>query len=184
MFKINKMFSIDDTTGTMMGSGKTIKVDLSNYTKVGHGHQIIDVNGLESKLANKASTEHTHKIDEIEKLRDSLNKKSDIGHTHDIDTIANSSKLPFLDDVNIVQLSISKNTDEKDYTLTVDDQCNLNLDKNELRVAQYLPATNDWILANYSLKEIDKTLENHYVVLQKIIQVLKDAGLMVDSLNK
>ena len=175
------MFSIDDTAGTMTAKGKTIKVDLSNYSKVGHGHQIIDVQGLENTLANKATAEHTHKIDDVSKLRDSLNKKSDIGHTHDVNTISNISKLSLLEDVNVLMLSLSKNSEEKDYTCVVDEQGNLNLFRHEIRIAQYLPSTNDWILANYSLKDFDTTLENHYQALQKIIQALKDAGILINK---
>ena len=175
------MYSTEEVTSTVTGSGKTIKVDLSNYTKVGHGHQIIDIQELESTLANKAAAQHTHKIDSIEKLRDTLSKKSDVGHTHDINTIANMSKLPLLEDVNIVILSLGKNKDTKDYTLCVDDQGNLNLFKDDLRVAQYMPSTNDWIFGTYSLKDFDTTLENHYQVLQKIIQTLKDAGILING---
>ena len=175
------MFSVDDTSGTLTNSGKTIKVDLSNYTKVGHGHQIIDIKDLESTLSNKASTNHTHKIDQIEKLRDTLSKKSDTGHTHDINTITNVSKLSHLEDVNIIQLSISKNDSQKDYTCCVDDQGNLNLFNGDIRIAQYLPSISDWVFSSYSMKEIDTTLENHYQVLQKIIQSLKDAGILTTT---
>ena len=188
------MFSIDDTSGTMTTSGKTIKVDLSDYTKVGHGHQIIDVQGLETTLANKATAEHTHKIDDVSKLRDTLDKKSDKGHTHDVNTISNISKLSLLEDVNVLMLSLSKNNESKDYTCVVDEQGNLNVFRDEgsessgtsspLRIAQYMPSTNDWVFGSYSLKEIDTTLENHYQVLQKIIQVLKDSGLINQSINQ
>ena len=132
------MFSIDDTTGTMTNKGKTIKIDLSDYSKVGHGHRIIDVESLESQLANKATTQHTHKIDQVEKLRDELNNKSNTNHTHDIRTISNTQNLPVLNDVNVLMLSVSKNSDEKDYTFTVDEQGNLNLFHRDLRVAEYL----------------------------------------------
>lgn len=172
---------MDDTTGTMTGNGKTIKVDLSNYSKVGHGHQIIDIQELDNTLANKASLQHTHKIDSIEKLRDTLNKKSDTGHTHDINTITNVTKLSKLEDVNVVLLSLGKDIDTKNYTLCVDDQENLDLYKGELRVAQYMPSINDWVFGSYSLKDFDTTLENHYQALQKIIQTLKDAGLLTSS---
>ena len=175
------MFSIDDTTGTMTGSGKTIKVDLSNYSKIGHGHRIIDIDELESQLADKATTNHTHKIDQVEKLRDELSKKSDTGHTHDIRTISNSQNLSLLNDVNILSLSIGKSADEKSYTFIVDEQENLNLFHNDLRIGQYLPSTGDWVLANYSLKEIDATLENHYEALVKIKEILKEAGLITAS---
>ena len=175
------MFSIDDTSGTMTNKGKTIKVDLSNYTKVGHQHIIIDIDTLESTLANKANNNHTHKIDSIEKLRDELNRKSDIGHTHDIRTITNSQTLPLLNDVNILIMSLSKSADQRDYTFSVDEEGTLNIFHNDLRIGQYIPGTNDWVLANYSLKEIDETLENHYQCLLKIKQILKDAGLITSE---
>lgn len=175
------MYSTNEVTSTLTSSGKTIKVDLSQYTKVGHGHQIIDIQELENTLANKASVQHTHKIDSIEKLRDTLSKKSDTGHTHDINTIANASKLPLLEEVNIVLLSLGKNKDTRDYTICVDEQGILNIFKDELRIAQYLPSTNDWIFGTYSLKDFDTTLENHYQALQKIIQTLKDAGILINQ---
>lgn len=175
------MFSIDDTTGTMTNKGKTIKIDLSDYSKVGHGHRIIDVESLESQLANKATTQHTHKIDQVEKLRDELNNKSNTNHTHDIRTISNTQNLPVLNDVNVLMLSVSKNSDEKDYTFTVDEQGNLNLFHRDLRVAEYLPGSNNWVFSSYSLKEIDDTLENHYQCLLKIKDILKDAGLITSD---
>ena len=121
------MFSIDDTNGTMTSHGQTIRLDLSSYSKEGHKHRIIDVDTLESQLANKTTLQHTHKIDQIEKLRDTLDKKSDTGHTHDIRTISNSQNLPLLNDVNILVLSLGKNADERNYTISVDEQGNLNI---------------------------------------------------------
>ena len=51
------MYSIDDTTtSTVTGNGKVIKIDLSDYSKVGHGHQIIDVEDLETQLESKATS--------------------------------------------------------------------------------------------------------------------------------
>lgn len=175
------MFSMDDTSGTMTGKGQTIKIDLSNYAKISHKHRILDVETLESQLANKATMNHTHKIDHIEKLRDELNKKSDTGHTHDIRTISHSENLPVLNDVNVLMLSLGKDADTKDFTFTVDEQGNLNIFHEDVRIGQYLPSTNDWVLASYSLKEIDTTLENHYQCLVKIKQILKDAGLITSS---
>ena len=175
------MFSIDDTTGTMTGHGQTIKIDLSNYSKEGHKHRIIDVDSLESQLANKATIQHTHKIDQVENLRDNLDKKSDVGHTHDIRTISNTQNLPLLNDVNIIQLSMSKNGDDRDFTISVDEQGNLNIYRNDLRIGQYLVGTNDWVFSNISMKEIDTTLDNHYQCLVKIKEVLKDAGLITQK---
>ena len=47
------MFSIDDINTVITNNGKTIKVDLANYTKVGHTHKIVDVSDLEEQLAKK-----------------------------------------------------------------------------------------------------------------------------------
>ena len=170
------MFSIDDTSGTMTGHGQTIKIDLSNYSKEGHKHRIIDVDSLESQLANKATIQHT-----LENLRDSLDRKSDVGHTHDIRTISNTQNLPLLNDVNIIQLSLSKSGDDRDFSIYVDEQGNLNIFHNDLRIGQYLVGTNDWVLSNISLKEIDTTLDNHYQCLVKIKEILKDAGLITQK---
>ena len=180
IFIMNEMFSIDDTTGTMTGKGQTIKIDLADYAKTDHHHRIIDVDSLETQLASKATIEHTHKIDQVEKLRDELNKKSDTGHTHDIRTISNSQNLPLLNDVNVIVMSISKTADDRNYIFSVDEQGNLNIFHNDLRIGQYVPGSNDWILASYSLKEIDTTLENHYQALLKIKQVLESAGLITN----
>ena len=83
------MFSIDDINTVITNNGKTIKVDLTNYTKVGHTHKIVDFSDLEEQLAMKATTNHTHTIAEIKDLRTELNIKSDTSHTHDILTISN-----------------------------------------------------------------------------------------------
>ena len=40
------MFSINDT----IDSGEPIELDLSNYSEIGHKHEISDVNNLEEKL--------------------------------------------------------------------------------------------------------------------------------------
>ena len=129
------MYSIDDTTtSTVTGNGKVIKIDLSDYSKVGHGHQIIDVEDLEIQLNSKATVNHTHDIDHVLTLRDSLYKKSDVGHTHDVNTITNITMLSTLEDVNILSLSISKSSDEKDYTISVDDNGVLSIFYQNLRV--------------------------------------------------
>ena len=176
------MFSTDDTTtSTVTGNGKVIKLDLSDYSKVGHGHQIIDVEDLETQLASKATANHTHSISEVKELADSLSKKSDKGHTHDVNTITNITKLGTLEDVNILSLSLSKSSDEKDYNISVDDEGVLNIYYKELRIAQYTPSTSDWLFGNYSMAKIDETLENHYQVLQVIINALKSAGILVDQ---
>ena len=169
---------MDDTSGTMTTKGQTIKIDLSDYSKVGHNHRIIDIETLESQLASKATTEHTHKIDEVQNLRDTLDRKSDTGHTHDIRTISNVQNLPLLNDVNILTLSLGKSADERNYTIVVDEQGSLNVYKEDLRIAQYIPGSNDWIFASYSMKDIDTTLENHYQALTKIKDILKQAGLI------
>ena len=173
------MFSIDDINTVITNNGKTIKVDLTNYTKVGHTHKIVDVSDLEEQLANKATTNHTHTIAEIKDLRTELNGKSDTTHTHDILTISNYQKLNQLEDVNILNLSLGQSLDDKEYTISVDSNSNLNIYKGESRIGQYLAGTNDWILANYSLKDIDTILENHYDALVKLKQVLVDAGIIV-----
>ena len=173
------MFSIDDINTVITNNGKTIKVDLTNYTKVGHTHKIVDVSDLEEQLANKATTNHTHTIAEIKDLRTELNGKSDTTHTHDILTISNYQKLNQLEDVNILNLSLGQSLDVKEYTISVDSNSNLNIYKGESRIGQYLAGTNDWILANYSLKDIDTILENHYDALVKLKQVLVDAGIIV-----
>ena len=80
------MYSIDDTTtSTVTGNGKVIKIGLSDYSKVGHGHQIIDVEDLETQLNSKATVNHTH-IDHVLTLRDTLSKKSDVVQSHDVNT--------------------------------------------------------------------------------------------------
>ena len=173
------MYSIDDTTtSTVTGSGKVIKIDLSDYSKVGHGHQIIDVEDLESQLDSKATVNHTHDIAHVLKLSDTLEKKSDVGHTHDVSTI---TKLSTLEDVNILSLSISKSSDEKDYTISVDDNGVLSIFYQQLRIAQYTPSTGDWVFGDYSMSKIDETLENHYQVLQVIIKALKEHDILVDE---
>ena len=70
---------------------------------------------------------------------------------------------------------------EKDYTISVDSNSNLNIYKDDLRIGQYLAGTNDWIFASYSLKDIDTILENHYDALTKLKQVLIDAGIVVTT---
>ena len=176
------MFSMDDTTtSTVTGNGKVIKLDLSDYSKVGHGHQIIDVDGLESQLDSKATVNHTHDIAHINKLSDHLAKKSDVGHTHDVNTITNITKLSTLEDVNILSLSLSKSSEEKDYTISVDEEGVLSIFYKELRIAQYIPSTSDWTFGEYSLAKIDETLENHYQVLQVIIKALKEHDILVDQ---
>ena len=40
------MFSIDDTIDT----GEPIELDLSNYSELGHKHDILDINNLEERL--------------------------------------------------------------------------------------------------------------------------------------
>lgn len=40
------MFSINDT----IDSGEPIELDLSNYSEIGHKHEISDVNNLEERL--------------------------------------------------------------------------------------------------------------------------------------
>ena len=52
--------------------GKVIKIDLSDYTKVGHVNQIIDIDELESHLTSKATLNHSHSISSIENLSDIL----------------------------------------------------------------------------------------------------------------
>ena len=144
------MFSIDDINTVITNNGKTIKVDLTNYTKVGHTHKIVDVSNLEEQLANKATTNHTHSISEIK-------------------------------DLSIVNLSLGQTADTKEYTFSVDSNSNLNIYKGDLRIGQYLSGTNDWILASYSLKDIDTILENHYDALTKLKQVLIDAWIVVTT---
>ena len=175
------MFSIDDINTVITNHGKTIKVDLTNYTKVGHTHKIVDVSDLEEQLANKATTNHTHTIAEVSDLRTELNGKSNTNHTHDILTIQNTEKLNKIEDVNIISLSLGQTLDDKEYTLCVDSESNLNIYKGELRIAEYLAASNDWVLAGYSVKDIDTILENHYDALVKMKQVLVDAGIVVVS---
>ena len=173
------MFSTDDINTVITNHGKTIKVDLSNYTKVGHTHKIVDVTELEEQLATKATTNHTHTIGEITELRTELNGKSNTNHTHDILTIQNTEKLNKLEDVNILNLSLGQTLDEKEYTISLDSESNLNIFKGDLRIGQYIASKNDWVLANYSLNDIDTILENHYDALVKIKQVLIDAGIIV-----
>ena len=69
--------------------------------------------------------------------------------------------------------------DTKEYTISVDSNSNLNIYRGESRIGQYLAGTNDWILANYSLKDIDTIFDNHYDALVKLKQVLVDAGIIV-----
>ena len=173
------MFSIDDINTVITNNGKTIKVDLTNYTKVGHTHKIVDVSDLEEQLANKATTNHTHTIAEVKDLRTELNGKSDTTHTHDILTIENYEKLNKLEDVNILSLSLGQSLETKEYTISVDSESNLNIFKGDLRIGEYVAGTNDWVLAGYSMKNIDTILENHYDALTKIKQVLIDAGIIV-----
>ena len=92
-----RMFSNDDINTVITNNGKTIKVDLTNYTKVGHTHKIVDFSDLEEHLANKATT----------------------NHTHDILTISNYEKLNKLEDVNIISLSLGQTADTKEYTTSV-----------------------------------------------------------------
>ena len=178
-FFSKEMFSTDDINTVITNHGKTIKVDLSNYTKVGHTHKIVDVTELEEQLATKATTNHTHTIGEITELRTELNGKSNTNHTHDILTIQNTEKLNKLEDVNILNLSLGQTLDEKEYTISLDSESNLNIFKGDLRIGQYIASKNDWVLANYSLNDIDTILENHYDALVKIKQVLIDAGIIV-----
>ena len=110
-----------------------------------------------------------------------MDGKSDNGHTHDILTISNYEKLNQLEDLNIVSLSLGQTVNEKDYTISVDSNSNLNIYKDDLRIGQYLAGTNDWIFASYSLKDIDTILENHYDALTKLKQVLIDAGIVVTT---
>ena len=175
------MFSIDDINTVITNNGKTIKVDLTNYTKVGHTHKIVDVSDLEEQLANKATTNQTHSISEIKDLRTELDWKSDTGHTHDILTISNYEKLNQLEDVNIVSLSLGQTVNDKEYTISVDSNSKLNIYKGDLLIGQYLAGTNDWIFASYSLKDIDTILENHYDALTKLKQMLIDAGIVVTT---
>ena len=114
------MFSTEDVNSVLTNHGKTIKVDLTNYTQVGHTHNIADVNNLEEELSNKASTNHTHTIGQIAELRTELNEKSNTNHTHDILTIQNTEKLNKLEDVNILSLSSSQSLDVKEYTISID----------------------------------------------------------------
>ena len=74
------MFSIDDINTVITNNGKTIKVDLTNSTKVGHTHKIVDVSDLEEQLTNKATTNHTHSISEVKDLRTELDGKSDMSY--------------------------------------------------------------------------------------------------------
>lgn len=178
------MFSIDDTSGTMTAKGNTIKVDLSNYAKIHHNHRIIDIESLESQLSDKATKTHTHEIDDVGTLRDTLNKKSDTNHTHDIRTISNTQNLAVLNDVNVLKLSVSSSADDKDYSFTVDSQGNLNIFHKDNRIGQYLLSTNDWVLSNVSMKEIDTTLENHYQALTKIMDLMKEHGWITNSINQ
>ena len=176
------MYSIDDSATSMVtGNGKVIKLNLSDYSKVSHGHQIIDVEDFEIQLAAKATVNHTNDIDHVVDLSDTLSKKSEVAHTHDVNTITNITKLGTLEEVNILSLSISKGSNDKDYPISVDDNGILNIFYKELRIAQYNPSTSDWVFGEYSMSKIDETLENHYQVLQVIIKALKDDGILVDD---
>ena len=176
------MFSTDDSNAAISGHGNTVKVDLSDYTKVGHQHRIIDVSDLEQQLASKATTNHTHDIAHIKNLRTELNGKSDTGHTHDIRTITNYEKIDKLEDVTVKTASLGQSLDTKLYTFNVDDQGCLNIWYNTTtRIAQYLPTTSDWIFHNLSISEIDETLENHYLAITKIKEVLKEANIISSS---
>ena len=79
-----------------------------------------------------------------------------------------------MEDVNILSLSISKSSDEKDYTINVDDNGIRSIFYQNLRVAQYTPSTGDWMFGDYNMSKINETLENHYQFLQVIIKALKE----------
>ena len=65
------------------------------------------------------------------------------------------------------------------YLLSVDDNDNLLITRNDLLLCEYSTSDNDWKFGDISLKEVDATLENHYRALSKIKQVLKEAGLIL-----
>lgn len=68
------MFSIDDTIDT----GEPIELDLSNYSELGHKHDILDINNLEERLEAIES--------KLTQLIESINEP----------TISNSTKNNFL----------------------------------------------------------------------------------------
>ena len=64
---MNEMFSIDDTIDT----GEPIELDLSNYSELGHKHNIVDINNLEERLEDIES-----KLTQLTSLIDSLTDSS------------------------------------------------------------------------------------------------------------
>ena len=69
--------------------------------------------------------------------------------------------------------------DREPYVLSVDDNDNLLITRNDLLLCEYSTKDNDWKFGEISLKDVDATLENHYKALSKIKQVLKEAGLIL-----
>jgi hypothetical protein len=54
-----------------------VKLDLSNYAKKEHKHNIIDINSLDQVLMNKTPVGHTHNIGAIDGLNDIIYNPAD-----------------------------------------------------------------------------------------------------------
>jgi hypothetical protein len=161
--------SIDDADNP--AKDNTINVNLSNYSKVGHRHNMIDINELISTLGGKTNIGHTHVITDIKDLNDTLISKSNVGHTHTYSAITDINSLPQLNSVNLTTFTINEK-----YSVQVDDSGDLRIFFLSNVIAHFVSGTYHWYIdgidLNQFITDTNATLENHYNAIQLIMQNL------------
>ena len=65
-----------------------ISAQLAQKSDVGHGHEISDINQLQTQLSQKAASNHGHEISDINQLETQLGQKAASNHGHQISDIS------------------------------------------------------------------------------------------------
>ena len=180
-----------------VGSGSGT-VDLRNYAKVDHTHELEDVKNASSIISNKADLGHKHTVGEINNLDIYLNDKANVAHTHDLNTITNLENLSRLNDVKISKLSIdAKNQDGEDvvYTSTVESNGDVSLNLNNSEIAHYSKDSNMWLYSGAiscsdvliggegTVEETETRLSSVEDKTQNIIEVKDDMTKFKGAIN-
>ena len=172
------MFSIKDTQ-----IDPNTKIDLSGYATTATTDKLtISIENLNKSVANKLNSnpvDHEHSISQITQLQEKLDNKLSIPSTDDNKYSYNAllkdwDSIPYLKDVKIPKLDITKDKSTTGYVFSVDSSTgNLLITHDDVIIAEYNKQTPEWIFGGTSIKEFIKTtnevLKNHYDALELLI---------------
>ena len=179
------MFSMKDSE---LSGENTVKLDLTNYATKDKVPTLDQFNILTSTVAGKldSSPQHKHDIIDINELTQALSNKLSNQTKYSYETLLNDSeKIPYLENVKIPILNITKDKLSDGYIFRVDSQTGdlIIMLNTGASIASYNKASGHWIFNGVDLNNFITTtrevLTNHY---QAICLLASKFGI-VDSSN-